>query len=339
MTKQRQGTLKHVIASYEDRSNAVGQTLHPDEKVFRAEALIALFESNTAVECARPILALMERKTGKKLGEPHGLFPYVPCVLECEVLKIRELLDSCFSEYTITIDGSPFWAEAEIVAIRAITRKNFNLVEKLIRVAMLKKSPDAVTLCANTQDAIQNRAQRNIAHLRAVMADRARTNGAAARLLKEAKDGKLLEAKCNSHTIVKVGDKFECPDLKRIFAPYRTLVMHAGCARMLAAELYHETVELGGGVRWWVELEQQAQVKTFGLERLHSELVEVCVKNSWSEESAKKLSAILSDKPVLARGMVQLAASCDSGALFCKITYHFESNGPMSLVAYELFER
>jgi hypothetical protein len=317
----------------------VGQTLDMEERVFRVEVLEAIFASNVSVGGSRPILALLERNTkGLKLGDPKNLNPFIPIVLASEVQKILDILDSSYAQYGCTIDGSPFFAEFEAVTIRVVTKK-MDIVELVLRVAALTKTPNAPTLAANTQEAIVGRGRRKLKDWRTIMADRAATNGAAARLCREAKDGELFEAKCGAHTVVKVGDKFVYPELKRIMHKYTMMIMHPGGARILAASNFDETVKLGGGVRWWVKHEQSDQVQKFGLENLRRDVVDVCVKEKWSEESAKGLQVLLDDVPVLSKALVQLAAITDGGRVFCAVTYLLESNGPMIFVAYDLLKR
>jgi hypothetical protein len=180
-----------------------------------------------------------------------------------------------------------------------------------------------------------------MSNLRAVMADRAATNNAMVNLLTATRpsDNKVFKAKCNSHTVIKVGDKFEGAALKKVLSAWATAIMHPGHARECFNTAFSMMPALGNGVRWGVKHEQMAQLQEIGLESLRDKVIAVCEKNKWSEASSNKLVGYLNNPRCLSLAVTELAAQVNAGHIFVVATYTLESDAPMVLVAVELLDR
>ena len=119
----------------------------------------------------------------------------------------------------------------------------------------------------------------------------------------------------------------------------RKSVMHPGQARLLYRSVFEHAQALGGGIRWWVQWEQEAQLEDDGIEEYHERVVKTCVQKSYSEKSMKKIDAQLSDPGEMAFCLVEAAAVRVYGKVFCESTYQMESKGPMALTAHMIFSR
>lgn len=333
---KKQKMYEECIAKFEDKFTPVGQSLALSTKVHRVKLLETIFASNMSMASATPWLQLVGTLTNQKVESFKSLLIYNPVIQSIEMKKISWLIQNSFPQFSITVDGSPFFASAEVTALTMIT-KEFKRVTILIRACLLKKTPDAETLLLTTEEAI-SKVGLPSSNLRAIMADRAATNNAMMNLLidKRPKNNSVFKAKCNSHTIVKVGEKFEGDALKHVMHNWATAIMHEGHCRELFKNVFDQTPKLGGGVRWYVEYEQKAQLLLLGLENLRDKVVDVCAANKWSVESCTKLSSKLHDPRSLSLAMVELAAQVNAGRIFCTHTYLLESDRPMVFVGYEL---
>lgn len=147
----------------------------------------------------------------------------------------------------------------------------------------------------------------------------------------------VFKALCNSHTLCEVGNKFIGPELALVFKAICKMFMHKTCnARSVYYEVFGHYPESGGGVRWWAKWELIWQVFVDNIERFFHEVVLPCVAKGYSEKSAKKLKALLSNPLVMAKVIVQAAAHAAGGRPFCVATYLLESNAPMVFMTWHV---
>ena len=206
------------------------------------------------MNASEPILRRYEQGYNVKLGKPAGLLRFASSITDYQMNLLRIHFDDSFSEWSSIIDGSPFFAEAEAVMIRVVT-KQWKIVNVVIRIAMLKKSPDHKTLADSYRSAIK-RMRLDPLKQRAIMSDRAAVNGAMVRRLSEEHGMGGLHSKCHSHTVVLVGTKFSAKSCKTICAHITRMFAHAGHARLCFHGEFGVAPKSGGGNRWWVSWEQ-----------------------------------------------------------------------------------
>ena len=134
--------------------------------------------------------------------------------------------------------------------------------------------------------------------------------------------------------------QFVAPELDAFMKQWRKMIMHGGSACLLFEEVFGRKPAKGAGVRWYIKWEQVGQIQgePVGLERLLSQVVDVCVIRKYSEKSAKKMQALGQDCRTLASALVQSAAVVDGGKIFCWATYWLESKEFISPVTCEVFQ-
>jgi len=115
--------------------------------------------------------------------------------------------------------------------------------------------------------------------------------------------------------------------------------MHKGNATLRFKDIFGTEVLKGNGVRWWIKWEQIAQLDQFGIEKFMKEVVDWCMENKFSEESAKALVAFMNDPVNRARVLIEAAAHASAGLLFCIVTYLLEGDKPLIFVAYRELEK
>jgi hypothetical protein len=206
--KNKQHFVTELIDKYQDTHSLHGRTLDPAVKRLRFRACRALYASNTSVDGSDPIIELLEEESNMKIGRADSLALYGDMIFAGELHSIGSLNAHCFKECGFTGDGTPNGAEWEGFALRLVTYE-FKIIEPLVRAAALTKGPNAALLVLSWEDSVVRRCNRAFADFRTGMLDRAATNGAACRLMGQRNASfKVFKAKCSSHTIVKVGEKF-----------------------------------------------------------------------------------------------------------------------------------
>jgi hypothetical protein len=328
--------ISEVVSSYKEVHQLEGATLSDENNVLRFETTLALFESNTSLHSAGPLVELIERKSMEKIGDPRSLAVFGDMIHNAEIRRYDLLNELCFPQYGVTADGTPNFAEWEGVALRRVTL-DWEIIDYLARLAALKKSPRAAVLAVSWEGALRDRCKLRLQDARSAMLDRAATNGATLRILGERNSSfRAFNAKCTPHTVVKVGEKFNHSELKMALSGWIKVIMHPGHARLRFTGVFDEGPLVGGGVRWWTKWELLCQLHRLGWLKLLVEVVDFCVENGYSEVSALKLQELLKEPAFMAKVIVQAAAQADAGLPFCVATYELEAGAPMIFVAYEI---
>lgn len=264
--------------------------------------------------------------------------------------KIKSLVKECFPEYSIIMDGTPVFAEAECLMIRLVHRKTFKIHQFVLHLQLYAEALDGATIAAHVKEAIEgeiNCADEDknphglvMRNLRATAIDRAGTNKTAMDTLHEDEGVKSFEAYCMPHGISGCGKKREMSVGETVLHSLGGMSKYSLCkARSLHGLLFGEAPKRRDGPRWWKEHEQCAQVDGIGLDRLKDEYAEVCYKNGWSKKSSKKFLNAIEDPQDFAIASVEIAAVTDVGHPLCSETYTCESDQPMVLSAHESIER
>ena len=85
---------------------------------------------------------------------------------------------------------------------------------------------------------------------------------------------------------------------------------------------------VSGGVRWYVQWEQVAEMHHFGVERIIHTVLPVCEQKKWSEESVKKLTSLANEKNI-PKILVEFEVVSQIGKIFCESTHALEGYDPL----------
>ena len=111
-----------------------------------------------------------------------------------------------FSEFSITFDGTPAFAEAEAVIIRVVT-KDYHILELLVKCNLFSKKLNDIELGSHIESTITNRYGKSLKDWVAAQQDRASTNKGPLRAIEEkVTDVKVCKNYCCSHSLSN-GDK------------------------------------------------------------------------------------------------------------------------------------
>ena len=122
--------------------------------------------------------------------------------------KIREKIKSCYPEFSLIIDGSPFFANAECVKVRMFD-KQYNIVELVVHLELFDTSLDSEDIANHIIVTIEDRMKADPKNWRAVMFDRASTNKAAISKISNRIGINPLAAYCVSHGTSTFSKKFD----------------------------------------------------------------------------------------------------------------------------------
>jgi len=249
------------------------------------------------------------------------------------------MIKNCFPQYAITVDGSPYFAEAECVVMRMVHRKSFKIVELIVRLELFSESLDGATIAKHLHDLLVKSLKVKLRNWRATGMDRAGTNKKAMELITEKTGINTLNVYCISHGTSGSGKKSDMTVGRDLLKHATSMVKHQlSKSRNLFRSVFGENASKAGGVRWGIEYEMAAQVNRIGVQQMADKYVKPCAQNKWSQKSAEKFLKSVAAPEDLCMAMVEIAAVVDVGKHLIQETYINESSQPMVFTAWESIE-
>ena len=234
---------------------------------FRIEALRAIASANiplTALEDMRSFIEYFS-KPGYRLGHVRDIPRNYAGILHRTLkMEIKHVLNRSFNQFGLIFDGTPSFAEAEAIKIRVVTKK-YEIMELLVKVACFQKKLNSNNIVNHIISTIQSDLLLHVENWRTSQQDRASTNTAALRKIKETILGaNPTKNDCVSHKFSNAGKAMIQDD----HAPYANLfrkiwqaiIQYPGQARDLACRIFIEPVKESGGVRFFKKYEQIQQI-------------------------------------------------------------------------------
>jgi len=174
---------------------------------------------------------------------------------------------------------------------------------------------------------------------RASMMDRASSNGKALKRVYAVSSYRPQSFPCLAHTFNLPGKEFKdrCKILHKFRKAYNTGIMFRGKMFHMVKDIYKVSPKICGGVRWYLEWEQIAQMDAMGIARIAREIVAKAEEEDISVESVKKMKNWSQDE-FLPRLIVEAGAVTEVGRHFCLATYAAEGNDPIPFAVYRLFD-
>jgi hypothetical protein len=271
---------------------------------------------------------------GLSMGGRRGLMDLVGILRDEHHVKVKEHLDMAHGCFSLTVDGSPFFADAVAFKIRFVLKKTNEIMELLLHVKLCKKTLNGESLAHELLKALQEIHKIDIRNWRAFQMDRASANEKGVRLVCGQTRAKPLAVACASHGLNNAGKQFDFPCGKEVLKHLTRMAKFGLCeARDVFCTMFSENALKGGGCRWCIYFEHASQTDQIGLSDI-IEHVDVCVDQKFSIESAKGLQALLEDPDFLARAMVEPAAVADGGKPLCQARCKMEGDNPLVLAGH-----
>lgn len=250
----------------------------------------------------------------------------VPVLHDLHVSKINSVINHCYPEFTVVMDGTPVFAEAECVVLRFVHRTSHKIKELVVHLGLYSESLDGITIAAHVSDVLTDRLSLNLRHWKAISIDRASTNKKAMDILQESTALIPFRAYCVSHGTAGCGKQATMEVGAKAVKYLSSMVKFNLCkARNLFTRIFGERARKCSGVRWGVFHELCEQVNRLGLDRLRDEYAIICLEKKWSEKSAKKFLDVIADHQAFCITSVEVAAVVDVGHSLVSETYICES--------------
>ena len=108
----------------------------------------------------------------------------VPVLRDLHLSKIRGIIADCYPEFTVIMDGTPVFAEAECVMLRFVRKSNSKIYEFVVHIGLYAESLDGNTIAKHVADVLTGgRLSLQLKNWKATAVDRAATNKRAMTIL------------------------------------------------------------------------------------------------------------------------------------------------------------
>ena len=163
--------------------------------------------------------------------------------------NFRSILRQSFPEFSLSLDGTPSFAEAECMLVRYVTKK-FQILELVATVGLFKHSLTSKYLAQHTLSCINHRLLLPVSDWVAVQLDRASTNKSAIIKMKKIPDAKPQTFFCSSHGINNASKlMFKNAKLAENFKTiWQQMIQFSGQAREFSTNLFGQTIVQSKGV-------------------------------------------------------------------------------------------
>lgn len=322
-----------------------GGKTKPVTHVFREGFLGATYQAGIPIRSLQILIDYLQPylRMDYTIGNATDLArDYTPDLLDNHKAKLQQLLGNCFPAYSIVVDGTPSYDKAEAISLRAVHIATMDIVSPLISVNLFPKSLTGNQTARNVLQAVKTMGL-SISNCRAAMMDRAATNQKAIRVIGDEEilgneASQITFKSCDSHNLCKPGDVPVAEEATALQRVWNTAIQHPGAASSMFKELCREEVKRAQGIRWWVTFSQVRQLHEH-LDAIDEHMIDECVRRKWSAKSFENMRSMMSTLSDKLKIKVQLAALITAGLPFYEATYLLESDQPMVLSAYIVFEK
>eukprot|EP00957_Ditylum_brightwellii_P127454 9719094-Ditylum_brightwellii.AAC.1 len=169
--------------------------------------------------------------------------------------------------------------------------------------------------------------------------DHADKNDAAMKELKKKNLANLSFGPCHSHTINFPGKEFSksCKEMHDFRTHWNTGIQTCGKMHNTVKGVILRSPVISGGVHWYIQWEQIAELNNIDIERIMNELVPLLEKSKLSEELVKNMTMIATSLNLL-EIMVQMAITAEVSKPFYEATYILEGDEPLGVICWVVFE-
>ena len=326
---QRKAELEIVesLRSRDALEHPKGESLPDNQRVYRVKVVRTFLSAGVALNKIPEFRDLLEEHAFR-LTDRRRMSDLVPFILDQEKEKIKnEIADKPLS---IIFDGTSRLGELLGVVVRFID-SGWCIQQKLIRLKMLAKSltgDEIARELINTLSVDYGVKSENVV---AIMHDCASANNAAMRTLKVLYPA-VLGIGCFSHTLNRVGEKFNAPLVNDFTTYWVSLFSHSFKAQAIWKQQTGRTISSFSATRWWSKWEVMNQIlELFGdIENF------LKAPEEFSGNTRAKLLEYFAT-PQKRHGLkVELAAVIDVGKPFVQATYKLEGDGPVAIECYEI---
>jgi hypothetical protein len=125
--------------------------------------------------------------------------------------EVDKLLAKSYPEFGITMDGSPYFAEAFAMLLRVVDKETWEIRQPLVNVSMYDNSLNGEAMAGHVLEVLEEQLKLPLKDWLVAMEDCCAVNHAALNRIRAMANINPLEAPCASHGNSNAGKKMEYP--------------------------------------------------------------------------------------------------------------------------------
>ena len=326
----RERDIAASLRQYNEQVHQRGETLPEQQQVYRVRIVSTFLKAGVPLNKISKFRDLFE-ENGARLTDNRGMLDYIPFILKEEESRIRAEIEG--QSVAVIFDGTSRVGEALAILLRYIDAE-WCVRQRLVRVQMLAKSVTGEELARELISVLSVTYGIKSNMLLAAMRDGASVNGVAIRTVKVVYP-LIIDIRCFSHTIDRVGDKFETPTLSDFMTLWICLFSHSPKTRLLWRSRTNKSMPSYSTTRWWSKWEVIKDV-LLSFADIEPFLRE---NEDLGPNLRSKLLAFFNNPQITSKLQIEIAATVDWGEPFVKACYHLEGDGPLSIECYEIIDK
>ena len=299
------------------------------EQAFRLDLASTWLKCGFSFYSLNKFAPFLERYTFKVPDQSH-MKQYIPIIEAAELNEIK--MEEKGRLLCVFFDGTTRVCEAFAVVLRFVLDDG-TIVQRLVKISMIDDEMTGEMLAREIINILLRLLQIEENNVLVFVKDRCPSNVKAARQL-DVFFQNAEDVGCFAHTLDHIGEKFNCPTLKRFWGHWIAIFNHSKRAKRIFLQTTGSSFITYCKTRWWSRDECYRQLLV-----LWGDLLKVLQTINASRlqdgESCTNAIQMLSDIRTLKTLQVELAASVDGADPFIKATYALEGDGPLAFVTFD----
>ena len=314
------------LRAYDKEVHPAGETLPDTTRVHRVNVVTVLLKAGIPLSKLDILRDVLE-ENAYSLSDSSHLRRLIPFILQNEVKKIKGEIAG--KKVAIIFDGTTHVCEAFVIVLRYIDR-HWVIQQRVCRLMLLAKSITGEECARQLVTAISTEFSISSELLVAAIRDRARVNDVAIRTISVIYNN-MMDVKCFSHTLDRVGDKMATPTLDDFIKGWISLFAHSPKARLAWKTQTGLSIPSYSATRWWSKFEVIEQ-----MHNAYGDVSQFLDNSDLPSATTSKLLRIVQDQPTCRKLKLEMAITVDSMKPFVKATYLLEGDGPLAVVAISI---
>ena len=313
-------------SSQEEKGVCIQANLSSASNDMRIDVKLAQLKSYSPISTVSVFANVINRHAIEgNVDNVSHISDYTPFIHANELDRLVKEFATFNKEFSMVQDSTYLFDEQFGICCRAMQDEGLWVQQRLIGLWSINHHLSGLNISFVIEKACE-RLGKLRSDLIAMMADRVSANGVAQKDLVSTGES-LMAIPCFSHTLDKIGNKFDAPELNQFMKNVRSVVSLSHEAKQLFRSNDSEGKDLAGyaEIRWWNDWVQQVQIYNMGIEKVMN-IANILKSNEKCKKSSEKLLTLMEDKKKYARLIVQMAASIDYAKPFCQGTFNLEGD-------------
>ena len=230
LKKTKDADIVQALRSYEASENPRGATLPDAQRLYRVKVLRTFLTAGVPLNKV-PVFREILEENGYRLTDRRYLSDLIPFILGQEKDELKCILKG--RPISVIFDGTTRVGEVFVIVVRYVdTSESWSIRQKLIRLHVLATSMTGEEIAREVVSALSVEYSIQAQQVLAMMYDCASTNLVALRTL-HVLYPTMLGIGCFSHTLNRVGERFNVPMLNEFVTYWISLFSHSTKAKFL----------------------------------------------------------------------------------------------------------